>query len=448
LQVFNLLPDARFALPAEVQQANVHIPSRAADSGNQVAVTHNREIHLGSQLSRLATDAQQRVIAHEVVHLMQQSLPVGGAGGSALAAEHEAHALTGNVLRGGRVAPKVAVAPTQALAWTHDDVVVARARKQLPVLRKFVGEWTAREARRLRIASEKGKLLSARQRMDATSADPFGYLREPVESQNLQSLNRRPLKIDVTASEIKFTVHFHARFENPRHKGRFATLKTAIEKGIQLIWNQRLLKTFPGRSFSIVPKITHISATAARNRDFWLITVRPTNTGAITYPGCTLPAPPAGVTVAVTDSTCDGGVMSLPPKGISDASLIGHELLHLFGLVDRYMMLTQRLRGRTVTQTIPSRTTGGRKDPLGGETGKILIEDLAFVFDKLGVYKLEEARGLDTLKRLEARGMTLYSALAKIRRLEEIIKHGRDPRSLIQYRQSFRKEILDSARGL
>jgi hypothetical protein len=290
--------------------------------------------------------------------------------------------------------------------------------------------------------------------MDVESAD-IGEAMRPgqrarIETQNLANLNQRPLNIEITEDEVRFQVNFHIRFEDAAMENRFDELRASLQRGINLVWNQRLGgAVFGGRRFSITPRITQVTATAARDQNYWLITVRPNDNSPVTFPGCTLDQPPAGVTAAVTDSNCAGGVMNLPPAAITDSSVIGHELLHLFGLVDRYMMLTQRLpRGGSRTVSTPTRETGGRRDPLGGESGRILTEDLAFLFDRLGVYTMEESRGLEVLRQLEQQGLSLAAVSAEIHRLEEIIRLGRDPRSLIRVRRDFYDRMIRDVENL
>jgi hypothetical protein len=336
----------------------------------------------------------------------------------------------------------------------HDRMVVERARRRLTLLNRFVDEWSARAARRLQTAQERDPLLERRRRLDLESADIGEALRPGqrarIETQNLANLNQKPLHIEITEDEVRFQVNFHARFEDAAMQNHFADLRASLQRGVDQVWNQRLSgMIFGGRRFSITPRVTQVAATAARDPNYWLITVRPRDDSPVTFPSCTLDQPPAGVIAAVTDPNCAGGVMNLPPVAINDASVIGHELLHLFGLVDRYMMLTEPLRGggsRAVST--PTRETGGRPDPLGGERGRILTEDLAFLFDRLGVYTMEESRGLEVLRQLEEQGLSLEAVIAEIHRLEEIIRLGRDPRSLIRERTDFNDRMIRDVENL
>jgi hypothetical protein len=277
---------------------------------------------------------------------------------------------------------------------------------------------------------------------------------EQMERAHLAQLNRRPLRIEVTENAVRFHVRFHVRFEglsDTDAAAQFPTLRTNFMAGIRLIWNQRLRgMPLAGRRFEVVPELTLISATSPRNQNFWLVTVRPSDTGSITYGGSSMDTAPGGVPTSATDPTVDGGVMSIPPSHITKPDVLGHEVLHLFGLVDRYMSETHILpTGERRHVNIPLRTTGGRRDPLGAEEGPILAEDLNYLFEKLGVYEMEENRGLDTLHKIEqTEGLSYGQVIVEIHRLEEIIRLGRDPRSLIPIRRDFRDRVLRSVEDL
>lgn len=336
----------------------------------------------------------------------------------------------------------------------YDRMVVERARRRLRLLERYVGEWQVREARRLRTARERTPLLESRSRMDREGTDigeavsPGSRIRE--EERNLARLNRLPLDIQVTEQEVRIRIRFHVRFEDPRLANRLADLRAGLQQGIDLVWNQELRgEVFAGRRLAIEPELTPVSPTAARDQNYWLITVRPTDRAPAAYPGCTLPPVPAGAPTSVTDSSCDGGVMSIPPAHVTLGHVLGHEMLHLFGLVDRYA-LVQGVTAAGVRwhRNDPTRATRGRRDPLGAEQARILPEDLSFLFDRLGVYEMEENRGLDTLRSLEGRGLTLGAVSVEIHRLEETIRLGRDPHSLLPIRRDFTDTMTRGAEGL
>jgi hypothetical protein len=275
-------------------------------------------------------------------------------------------------------------------------------------------------------------------------------VRAATEEQNLGSLNRRPLDIQVTDDAVRIRIRFHVRFEDPRMASRLNDLRVGLQTGIDLVWNQPLAgQVFSGRRLVIEPITILVSPTAERDLRYWLITVRPTDQSPATYPGCTFDPLPPGTPTSATMPNCAGGVMSVPPTHIARGGVLGHELLHLFGLVDRYVMLTSiRPRGGTVTETDPTRETRGRLDPLGAQDAPILAEDLAFLFDRLGIYELEAGRGLDILRRLEREGLTIGAVRGEMVRLREIIELGYDPRSLIRPRRDFNDKIIRELENL
>jgi hypothetical protein len=232
--------------------------------------------------------------------------------------------------------------------------------------------------------------------------------------------------------------------------GRYAELTTALQQGLDLVWNRRLEgDVFGGRRIRVVAQNTRIAHDAPRDRRYWLITVRPTDTGPISYPGCNLPQSAGGVPTSATDAMCDGGVMSIPPRHIAQGGVLGHELLHLLGLVDRYTNLVSVMPdGTRINENVPTRETPGRLDPLGAEDGPILREDLAFLFEHLGVYEMEANRALDVLTRLESQGLSIGRVRGEMHRLREIIRLGYDPNSLIRPRRDFRDRIIRSVEGI
>ena len=342
--------------------------------------------------------------------------------------------------------------PGGALGDTpQQPAVVEAARRRKALLELYIQEWGVRNIRRLRTPRERDPILKARQRMDlamSTFIDPKTY--EEVERGHLAALNQRPLRLDVTDDAVRFHVRFQVRFEGLTDReasSRFATVRNSLTTGIQTVWNQKLQgEAFAGRSFELVPEIELVSAKAARNLDDWLVTVRPTDTGPLEYEGQSLGEAPAGLPTSVTDPTVDGGVMSIPPRHATQPDTLGHETLHLFGLVDRYVSIAEQPKGggKVVNRNLPLRKTGGRPDPLATEHEPILREDLAYLFEHLGVYQMEESRALDTLRALEAHGMDYAMATVELHRQEEIIRLGQDPGSLIEERRSFINKMIES----
>ena len=94
-------------------------------------------------------------------------------------------------------------------------------------------------------------------------------------------------------------------------------------------------------------------------------------------------------------------------------------------------------------ETSPTRSPGNRRDPLGNEKGVILDEDLAFIFEGLGVYELELNRGLETLRRLEEKGLDISTVERRLEKQKEIVKCNCDSDTLIQPRTNFNDQIIE-----
>jgi hypothetical protein len=408
-------------------------------------------VHLGRAAEGLPAAGFAHLVAHEAAHLAQGA--AGRAPGALADLEIEAHEAAGALLAGRAFRPRFHPPAGAELHDTpYDRMVVARARARLALLQRFQGECIARMARRTQAAAERAGGLEARRRLDETMIDPTGLpgSRQAAEDANIRRLNRRPLEVSVTAAEVRFRVRFHARFEDPAQEGRFGELVRTLQAGVDQIWNQPLGGVvLGGRRFVVEPVVTRVSATDARDRSAWLITVRPRDDSPVTHPGCTLDQPPPGIPTSVTDPMCDGGVMSIPPRHVTLPGVLGHELMHLFGLVDRYALLTYVAPDGTRTHVNdPMRETGGRPDPLGAQDARMLSEDLSYILDRFGVYEMEEGRGLDTLRTLEAQGMSCTVVAVEIARQEEIIALGRDPRSLIRPRTDFNDRMIRDAENL
>jgi hypothetical protein len=431
--------------PGNVADTPVHYPSPLADRYHVRALTTEDGIHVAAQSAQLPGPDLDALLAHEAAHVSQQTAVHQSKETPEL--EYVAHALAPEILAGRAVHPRTGPVAGVVLTDTPPDrAAVEAAKKRLTLLNKFVDEWGGREARRLEAGKDRDPLLQKRTKMDD---DPTN-LREKMEAGFIANLNRAPLDIRITDDEVLFHVRFQVRFEDPAMSKRFDELKGNLEKGITTGWNQTLKGVlFGGRKFVLEPEVQQVSATAARDRKFWLITVRPDDNAPVSYPSCKLPQPPPGVPTSVTDSTCDGGVMSIPPAHISDPFTYGHEVLHLFGLVDRYAMLTHTAPGKKpITTIVTMRETEKRPDPLGNEPGTILSEDLTFLFDRLGVYTMEESRGLDTLRKLEDEGLGLNGVLAEIRRQQEIINRGGSRPTLFKRRTDFNDKIIKDSENL
>jgi hypothetical protein len=451
----------------------VHSDSQADESARAVnanAYTVGRHIILNRTSAPEFSAAEQQLLAHELAHVVQQKgmtpepkLTIGAAGSRA---EREADLAAEKIIAGSTAAPRVRAGSSQsaevqrdsadkkptAPRTPYDTMIVARAKKRLELLNNYVTEYTVREARRLRSKSELDKTLGQREKMDLEGDNPFAEFerRGEMEKHRIAALNKRPLEIDVTETEVKIKVRFQVRFEDPTQDSKFGQVKSTLEKGINQIWNQTLKgDVFGGRKFTILPEVVKVGAQATRDLNYWLITVRPTDSSPVAYTGCQLDQPPPGAATSVTEPSCDGGIMSIPPSHISLPDILGHELLHLFGFVDRYLMQTIVQPGqkpRTVLQS--TRKTEGRADPLGSESGQVLSEDIAFLFDNLGIYEMEQNRGLETLRSLEKQGLNLAAVQAEIHRQQEIIQAGRDPHSLIPTRPNFTDVMIKQTEDL
>jgi hypothetical protein len=424
--------------------------SPLADRYGVAGAAADGAVHLSSDAERLSLTALRRILAHEAIHLAQRRA-AGARSGSRSEVELEAGDLTPELLAGRPVRPRFRWEGAGPLLDTPvERMAVERARRRVEILRRFLDEWALREARRLSIASERDPLLARRARIDAPVPAPVGAL----EPGRIAALNRRPLAIEVTETDVRFRVRFHVRFEglgDEEARRRFGALQSSFLAGLDLVWNQRLTGLeLGGRRFEIVPEMTLVSARSPRDQGHWLITVRPADDAPMAYEGQSMGTSPGGLPTSVTDPTLDGGVMSIPPSHATKPGVLGHEVLHLFGLLDRYLAVTSAPRaGAQVHETVSLRETGGRRDPLAAEDARILPEDLTFLFERLGVYELEAGRGLDTLRALqEGERLDRGLVVAELHRQEEIIRLGQDPRSLIPERRDFRDKVLRSVEDL
>ncbi|MCB0572789.1 MAG: hypothetical protein KDC66_23635 [Phaeodactylibacter sp.] len=321
----------------------------------------------------------------------------------------------------------------------RDPAAVARARARLAVLEPRL---TALQNERIRIEADRLRVLADRRQLDSTMVDPTGMpgSRQQAEDALIAQLNRRPLTIQVTPRAISISVRFQVFFTDATMASRMPRLTASFQRGLNLIWNQVLSGgVFGGRRLSATPSFVRIDNLSQRSQDYWLIHVRAADNDPIVYPGCNPDQPGAGVPTSVTDSTCDGGVMFIPPLHMERPGVLGHELLHLFGLVDRYVnIVTQMPGGRLINRNDPLRETRGRPDPLGAQDGPILREDLGYLFDRFGVYQTE----------LQQATMGLPALEAEVLRLQEIIRLGYDPRSLIPIRRDFNDRLIRSVDDL
>ena len=130
--------------------------------------------------------------------------------------------------------------------------------------------------------------------------------------------------------------------------------------------------------------------------------------------------------MAVTDSSLDGGVMSLPPIAMTDKETLGHETLHLFGMVDRYALITMN------GQELEAPLRADESDPLSAGGGKIAEGDVGFALE-----------AIDPLRSLSDTDLRI-----ELNNVEKIIESGRDPDSMIKKRHDFTDKTIKTAEDL
>lgn len=409
----------------DFSRVRVHADGQAAEGARAAharAFTLGRDIVFGSGEYSPATSEGRRLLAHELAHVVQQT---GGGGASTWRQ------------------PAIGHPPTlqrQACNSPRDKMVVEAAKKRLAVLEP---QLTALQGQKTAVDVEKLRVQDERKRFDDTSDDASIGVKRRNEELKLEKLNRKPIQITVTGDSITIRIKLQVLFNDPRASQQFSVLNKTIQAGIDLVWNQTLGKgVFANRKFAVIPEVKLINALGDRTDDAWLIEVRKTDSGKVTHPGCTLPQPGPGDPTSVTEPLCDNGVMSIPPAHVTNAGVIGHELLHLFGLEDRYVMFTdipaKGQPGKPKVTLQPSRETRGRKDPLGGQDGTILSEDLNYLLDKLGIYDKEKDRSAPRLALVER----------EVMRLQEIVRTGCDPDSLLPIRKDFNDKVIKTAEDL
>ena len=107
------------AFDADFSDVRIHPDSGQAQGAVQ-AVTEGADIHVAPGRFAPGTDAGDRLIAHELAHVVQQRS--GGAPAPALAAEVDADAAADAAVRGAPARPAAAAEPGRAQAyeaWEH-----------------------------------------------------------------------------------------------------------------------------------------------------------------------------------------------------------------------------------------------------------------------------------------------------------------------------------------
>jgi len=400
----------------------IHNDSQANESSSQLnalAYTHGGHIVFGKGQYQPHTHTGKQLLAHELTHVIQQS--------------------------NSGTDPVIQRDPDPKRQQTPQDrQAVALAKARLAKLEPLLNQ---AEAGSLSIEADKLRTLSDRKRLDDNAADLAMPAKRQLEEEHLAKLNRLPINIIQSGTDIVFEVKFQVFFEDPSMKSRFDDVKNNVMAGIKMVWDQTIATgVFSGRKFSIKPTFTLIDDRSARDHNFWLINVRTTNKGKVAYPGCKLDEPGPDFPTSVTDPMCDGGVMSIPPLHITMPDVLGHEMLHLFGLVDRYfttiseveVMVGKKKTKKKVLESEQTRETFGRKDPLGGEAATIFREDLGYLFDKFGVYKQEDVHNQAIIQ----------FARPEVARLKRIVELGYDPDSLLPIRQNFDDKMIKDAEDL
>jgi len=399
----------------DFSNVRVHTDARSAKAAQSMqarAFTLSNDVVFGEGQYAPATSVGRKLLAHELAHVVQHS-----------------QQNSQNVIH------------RTPRPETRNEALVRRSRERLEVLEPLLTQLRIQSTRTLQ---ERLEVLPERQALDATIVEPAPPgQRQRAEDVNTSQLNRLPLQIRVNGSAVTFRVSFQVQFEDSAMGDqRYGELVSQMRAGIEMVWNQRLSgNAFGGRSFQLLPRFTRVNSNATRDLNHWLIVVRAQDLGVVTYPGCTLDATDPAIPTSVTDSTCDGGIMSVPPRHVSRPSVLGHETLHLFGLVDRYMSLTSIVPGQApVVVNDPSRETAGRPDPLGTADGKILHEDLRYLFVQFGVYDEEISRLRSGIAFIER----------DVHRLREIVRLGREPHSLMDsvIRRDFNDRIFESAEDI
>lgn len=441
-----------------VEAASLLSGSSVADEKKANAVTLGQTVHLSSAFPRLPPAEQQRVLAHEAVHVAQNLTP--GPSASRPALEMEAHRLGSQVIAGHRVQPQLHADAAMALAedggpMPNDHIAVRKAKARREVLlrwkavyegskdKNLIAEHQKIRNKRIALDDSMRKTLAKLKKFEGYAREVEEYHRE--EKANIAKLNKKPVTLEVTETDIRLKVRFNVRFEganDKQAKERFPVLRRNLEQGIRDTWNHKLKGTLlPGRALEVIPEINLVPHDAARNHDFWLVTVRPADKSPMVYDGAELPAVQRPTSVA--SAQLDGGVMTIPPSHVHLPAILGHETLHLFGLADRYVELPD-------DGIFSLRETEGRSDPLGVHrkkdeltgkeedikyplpSGKILEEDLGFVLDQFGIYP----------------GIPYSDVLLELRAVDKIISTERDPDSLIRKRTNFNDKIDEQARNI
>ena len=341
---------------------------------------------------------------------------------------------------------------------TEDSPLVKRAKKRLSTMEFCYGKYINSKVKKTSRDMSSKRLREKRKLMDKDGSDPLGELKEPLEVKQIEKLNKLPLNIKVSATKISFHIKLHVNFEGKSTEDSaedFKRLTKTFNEGLELVWNHQIRQLMPleGRDFEVIPKFVHIVDSTKRDHNYWLISVRPGDKSPLKYNDVVIGGDEEGVEglpTSATDPMIDGGVMSIPPSHIDKPDILGHELMHLFGLVDRYMVITDISADKKTktTRLEPTRAhLHKRLDPLGSQDSTLLKEDLNFIFDEYGVYDKETQREKKEILK-GCYGMSEGQIRVEIEKLKKIIRTGKAPDSLIPIRTDFRDKIIDSANDI
>jgi hypothetical protein len=333
----------------------------------------------------------QSLLAHETVHLAQQQGK--GSPASTQLLETEASHLSANVLAGKPAWPALsgssatplkqppgkAKAPTAEELREIDEAYKAATRPRRIKLDHLIAQFDYLQQLRTLI-KERQTLETKRLILDSVN---FGnVIQAGVEGGGIDMVNRKPLKIHVMPpleglpGELEITARFQVRFIGRTEKDArpdFQKLRNTLEAGMKQVWGQSLggmPSLVRNYNFTVTPTVEFVAESAPRDPNFWLIQVDPT------------------IKRAFTQALINDGMMSIGPNALDNADTLGHESLHLFGLIDRYRdnLATGHSESIRGTNTGGAGTGARRNDPLDTGKGPILPEDLEFVFAHSEVY--------------------------------------------------------------
>lgn len=373
--------------------AGTKVQPVAGLASNHQAMAQARDgaIEMDAGMMGAPTGEVQSLLAHETVHLAQQQGE--GSPASTRLLETEASHLSASVLAGQPAWPALSGSPATPLKQPPgpakeptveelreiDEAYKAATRPRRIKLDHLIAQLDYLQQLRTLI-KERQTLETSRAFLDSVN---FGNANQAgFEGAGIDMVNRKPLSIHAMPpqeefpGELEITAHFQVRFIGRTEadaKADFQKLRKNLETGMQQIWGQSL-GSMPSLvrnyNFTVTPTVAFVAESAPRDPNFWLIQVDPT------------------VKRAFTQALVNDGMMSIGPNALDNPDTLGHESLHLFGLIDRYRDNpatghSESIRG---TNTGGAGTGAKRNDPLDTGKGPILHEDLEFVFAHSGVY--------------------------------------------------------------